>query len=771
MHRNHSKYLAAPLAALALAACSSDGDGGSTESAVLGLSLPGQITVVTVNEGATPGAHTGALTPAATADTSGFPATAAYNTDASRAHVYDPSMEALGTVNMILCVLKQTAYSGLVNEGLYKAQVDMESCEEGGDTSGGETGQSSGAQKQFTMWVVESSRETNSSDQVITFWIPQNHGGSEGPTEIRARMTIAEGVSDENPFGVFDLNWIDYFADSGLVRGFGNLHTLDVADGFIGFSFFEESGDVDSVPDPNTSASRVQANVTMTADQTDGVAHIVRQERFDFGGGDSGLLSSEFRVAFNPDNVLRAEDSDPEVCLARDEFLQRTWRYNLYDATTGARVVRNSGFGFRTQDGEYGWVGYHGLWVPNGVTLESGDTVTRDTYGSTAPVDYTLFVAPGKLVKNSRNTLALTALAGEVFEWWVSPGMGQPPARVRVAYQAPSWVITGEWNDGSHSYDPVEPPEVIDTSLHGFLGMWSQSLGGPVNFVHGATSITYFAQEYVTQASDLFTGGSTVDLYAYFRALDTGITGVEAASGDIYLSDSTDVNTPHHYVFDRATMTLSLDTGGGFSPAGLAEGETIASGPYTWGMQSGALVTSTAGFTTAYDIWNADVFYTYETGPNAWNKLTTVLDGLGDPVVFDAPLQFSYTHTTGDDANGDSANDGRTFLLQYAGAGQLHGIPHEGVDLNGDSQPDRWYPQFSIADGTLMGPTGTEYVVRAIESEYTLLPDVGGCVGMDLSGASSLTLPTSADWTDPALGALPAVSGPPRVIEGEVAGS
>jgi hypothetical protein len=199
---------------------------------------------------------------------------------------------------------------------------------------------------------------------------------------------------------------------------------------------------------------------------------------------------------------------------------------------------------------------------------------------------------------------------------------------------------------------------------------------------------------------------------------------------------------------------------------GLANGEEPSSGPYLWGMRSGPMVTDTAGLTNPWDVWNQSVFYQYETGHNPWNMYTTAIDAAGDYVVFDAPIQFSYTHTTAADRNGDATFDGQTFQLSYGGPGNLHGIPHTGVDFDGDGNPDRWFPQFSIADGTLCGPTGVEYVVRGIEAEITLLAVPGGCLTLDVVNASGLTLPTSADYTTPNIGPMPDVTDPPAVING-----
>lgn len=750
-------------AALGAASCSGGSSNTGIDSpAVEGLAIAEQMSVVTVNEAnAFPTAHLG----------DGLPPNSDYATDPSRSYVYDPSMRSLQTVNMILCLLKQTAFSGLVNEGLYNAQIDEESCQGGGE-GGGETGQSSGQMQQLSVWVVQSVRANNDSAQTLHFWIPDTEE-EDGVQSFRAEMTITKGVSAENPFGVFDLNWMDLDVQTDEVLNIGNLHTLDVADGFIGFSFYEEEGDVTAVPNVNEHATRTQANVNMFADQSQGVAHILRTERGDHGMGDSGIVENRYRVAFDETNVLRGEDMDAPVCLSRTSFLQSTWRYNLYDSTTGARIERNSGFGFQTEGGHYGWVGYHGLWAPNGVSVEHGDTVTRQTYGDSVGETYTVFQAPGKLVKKTRNSLSTANLAGVVFEWFDYGPPLEPnpmPQRAHVEYQAPSWVITELQDQESGEWLEVDPPTVIATELYGFLGMWCPELGGSVSFVHGAESITYFAESVVTPEDAIFSEGD-VTLYGYFECLDGAITSNEANSGDVFQTNSTSVSEPHAYRFDAATMTLRLlvdDEVG--APAGLAEGAEVMHGPFTWGMRSGPLVLSTFGFASTFDIWNADVFYTYETGHNSWNKYTTLLDEDLVAVEFEAPLTFSYTHSTQNDANGDSTFEGRTYLLTYEGLGNLHGIPSIQVDLDGNGQPDRFLPTFSLAAGTIVGDEG-QYVVKPMESEYTLQDATGQCGALNIDTVGDLPLPDASAWTMPDIGPKPEVLAAPRVIQGVVVGS
>ena len=202
-------------------------------------------------------------------------------------------------------------------------------------------------------------------------------------------------------------------------------------------------------------------------------------------------------------------------------------------------------------------------------------------------------------------------------------------------------------------------------------------------------------------------------------------------------------------------------------PVGLADGQTYEGGPFGFGIRSGPMLTDAGAIGQVSDLWDQEVFYTWETGPNDWNRLTTLVDSQNNYVDFEPPVQFNYVHTRAQDANGSQEFQGKTFQLEFAGSGQLHGIPHEGVDTDGDGNDDRWYPVFNLKDGTLVGPAN-EYVVRAVEVEQRLAVNEAGCDQLDLSGADALTLPDGSTFAEPNIGDQPVVDGPPAVIAGEV---
>ena len=763
---------------ISLTACSGGGGGGTTGT-VNGIAGPEQVSVVSADTTELGGG--GATNGGSVAPESGAwspPANSAYVNDDAHIFIFDPSMENLETINSILCETSQTAYSEMVNEGPYLAQITLGECETGGnqDSGASDSGQSSGGGNQIDLFTVDCTRSSNSGAQLVQFWVPEEGRDGEPAATIHAEMTLTEAASLADPFGQFQLNFAGVPDAGGDILDpsmWGVLETLDSTDSSIGFNFYSSQGNVNVAPGNGEFAHLAQVAVIMDETQESGAARIRVRERHNFPpDGDSGIKEGEWVLAFDSTHIKRKLDNEATVTLSRTDYNTNVWRYNLYHHSgpnEGERVELSSGFGFRTEDDDYGWIGYHGMWVPDDVTVDSGDTIYRDSFGDEAVESYTLVQAPGKLIKNTKSTMLLTELSGQNFRWWDF----NENSDYLLEYSTGAWWRLATWDNESHSWTDITPVELdVNTEAGGWLGMWSDTLGGRVNFVLGDTFITYFAESIVNASDDIFTGSNgTVPLFGYFQCLDAELTATEVESGAIFLNDSMNVQTPHEYLFDSSDLTLYWDDVGTLRQVGLATGQVPTTGPNMWGMHSGPLVTSTETLTEVWDIWDVDTFYAYETGHNDWNRYSAVIDEDEDMVVFDPPLQFLYTHDQTSDRNDDNSFDGQNFFFEYGGNGNLHGIPHDGFDIDGDNEPDRWYPRFSIEDGVFMGPTGSEYVVRAMEMEQTLQADPGGAPTLSLNAGNSLTLPDGSNYTTPTNGAQPAVTDPPAVIDGTVQGT
>ncbi len=753
-----------------LAGCSG-GAGGSSE--VDALSAPEQISLLEADEtGLGSGARSSGDSVAPGAGE--IPADSDYYTDVTHVHVFDPSMAPLAMINMILCYVSKTAYGEMLNEGDYKAQTDKRLCENGedGGSGGDDSGASSSSQAaEFLMFIVNSARPSRNSHHVVKFWVPEEE------ETIHAKMTISEGASESDPFGSFHLDFVGV-AGGGSESDtdmYGALATVDL-EGSSGFQMFQYEGDLDQPHTEPGDFSHLVA-VTLSADHEaeTGVARIHQAVRLNTFLGDSGILESEWLVAYDPTHFKRQKDGGAEQTFSRTEFHNHAWRYNLYHAEgeqIGERVELDSGFCFRTEDDHYGWIGYYGLWVPDGATVQDGDTITEIEFGSDEETTYTVLRSPGKLIHHARSTMELSELEGNVFHWWEQ----DVSTNFLLDYVAGSFNRIAYFDQVEGDWVAIDPPEAVDVAAEGgFLHMWSERLGGSVSYVDGDSFVTYFSSEFVNGSSELFDGsvGDGVTLYGYLQCLDSDITGAEAETGDVYLPDSNDVGAPYSFRFDRTDLTLYWDVDGDgttLEQVGLADGEAPTFGPNTWGMMSGPLVTDTAGLVNVWEIWGVEEFYSYETGHNSWNGYAAAIDSMGDFVVFDAPLQFLYEHSLDSDLNDDATYAGESYFLGHGGPGDLWGIPHAGVDYDQDGQDDRWYPLFSIAGGTLVGPNGTEYLVRPIEVEQSLVEDAAGGAGLDLSEAEALDLPQESLYQVPGIGDMPQVGGPPAVINGVVVG-
>jgi hypothetical protein len=171
------------------------------------------------------------------------------------------------------------------------------------------------------------------------------------------------------------------------------------------------------------------------------------------------------------------------------------------------------------------------------------------------------------------------------------------------------------------------------------------------------------------------------------------------------------------------------------------------------------------------------VYYTWETGPNSWNQLTLLKDGNNNALKFDPPLRVDYVHSQSDTDAPDYKYNGTKFFFEYAGFGELHGIPGKCVDMDtgqdincGEGGPGtRWVPEFSIPNGaTVAAGTSATYYVKQLEKEQRMKGvDADAC-----SSSLSLTnypLPSvDFGWQKPDIGQEPAITVAPAVIGGVV---
>lgn len=721
-----------------------------------------------------------------------------YATEKTHKFVAERSAEMFSTVNEILCMLAQSRYDEMVNKGPYRALIDHGLCSSDSDdpsaAADASQNQSSGTNApEYGQWTVSASRTDNNSPQIVKFWVNEKaEGPQDGDKQIQAKLTITEGKSDGNPLGLFTLNFEGYPKDSN-----GNVLSQPV---FAGFMDVEPSNGQpvlrflmrQSRPDQNGNLQTMQERAVLQKTGSSGAGHTETSD---------GLSSMAFAIAFNDSNFLRAPvasgsvDVGQKACYNRNSFDESVWRYGLYHPSTGARIQRQSGFPVKFSDAGkdyFGWVGYYGVWFPQDVTLDNGDTVYKQDFDSNTSTPYTVMKAGGKLFKMTRKELQLDEVAGIPLNWGQCDMNGCTQSQIvwnktAAAFQK---IKVMQESDGQHLWQDVNPPVTLTSSDFGNmfdLNAYSESLGGSVR-----VPLKNETQQYQAPS-----GSTPVNLtvqtpvYPTATGLPSDLRCYDQCPDAAHL-DTTPFHqngTESNYSFATSDMLLKEN--------GTAVVMTTASDTFRYGLRSGPLFDPTpenlaqlacpwdANQTCGWLAWQKlPEFYVWETGTQPWNQLTLLKDANNNFLTFQPPLQLNYTF----DAASSSVTDGVTppptgakFFLQYEGFGNLHGIPGDCVDPETNQKAQcgpgvRWVPQFSLRDslptppGALLddanAPT-THYLVKGLDKEQRMQKvATSQCDALTLSTASNM--PTQGSLVAPQIGNEPIVDQAPAVIGGVV---
>jgi hypothetical protein len=466
-----------------------------------------------------------------------------------------------------------------------------------------------------------------------------------------------------------------------------------------------------------------------------------------------------------------------------------------------------------------GYLGYYGLSLPAEAlnALSNGSTVDKVDYSngnSPTRTSYTVLKSPGKLTKYTRKTRTLHAMDQIKFTTFVDMNANSffagavPNTQYELYWDEASgtFLATGLMNcsqNGCQTQD-LDSPQTVAISYwatRGGVQGYSQSLGGEI-FINlqgvsapvdsSAVQVVYRTQDLVYPAdlpgtlfcvqncptaaalSSYFAPGS-MDASPFVAATFNNFQPIPAASVVTY---GTDVNS----------ATLRDDVG---AVVAFTDSAAYSLHPqYQNGVRTGRLFAQLSdaecdvgsGTYCDWKVNNADVYYQWETGPNAWNQFAAVKDSSGNFVAFDAPLQLAYTVPNGAQY-GQYA--GKGIVLQYGGFGDLWGIPGYCVSrvtnapVNCNSPDSRYVPAFVIPYDAAVGQVSdgqTTYLVKWLDREIRFAQKpLNTCLAAGLTVPSNVTLPTASDLKDPSdsssdvyIGAKPTVTSAPRVIHGDV---
>jgi hypothetical protein len=803
---------------LVFIACSGGGGGGSavdtgtttTTSDASALTVASKVSVVDAKLSGSVAAaaplHIGLFRVTAT----DLAATTDYKADKPQVYVSERSAEVFNELNNILCMVSQSKYDAMLNKGDYVALVDNNQCKDksnaSNSTADSQNQSSSSDAPNYSTFVVNSSRVDNTSPEIAKVWVhlTKEPGKSDPEMVVFVRLTITEGKSDTNPYGLFHMELLGYPATAGVpdtsqVMFKGVMKAEKDANGQVLLKFAEKNFGV------YTNERKMSMN--RSADGASGTGSAYSSEM-----NNGTPMTSNFDLAFDA-NYFKRKDvaSSTTVCLDRNNFDESAWMYGLYD-TAGKRVNRNSGFSVNTKadgSGHYGFIGYWGMSIDNTVTLNNGDTLYKFDYSNNTSTPYTVVMSGGKLKKHTKKAMTLAEIKGIPLNYSVCDQNGCSNFQVvwNGADQKFYETASMPQNCGSNcQWQNLATPVALDLSTlqWGELNFWSQSLSGQVrvplsNCVQTFPTCSFGPCPPPTTTCDAPANTTNVIFFAEDIVYPTDTVPASFAcydncpkvdaNGEAYtdMMSSGASNTATTYTFDAPNMVLKDGNG---KPVLM----TVATTTNSWGVMSGAMFDPTNSANIAaldcnwdrdnnpatqpqvcgWKAWSAlDVFYTWETGPGNWNHFSALKDANGI-LKFETPLSVKYVHH-----KAGSPLDGATFMLDYSGFGNLNGIPGKCVSMDTGADVDcgpgmaiKWVPAFVIppvqVDGSLTKVTvdTAEYLVKPLQLEQRMKENAGGCAGLTVT---SYALPDLAtDWTDPAIGTEPKVTAAPAVIGGVV---
>ncbi len=717
-------------------------------------------------------------------------ATSPYVTDPQNEYVQDATSDAIGSLNMVLCIMGSMNMngSGMLNVGPYIALVDVNKCQSKG-SAGGSAGGSSGASAavNYMTAIVNATRASSTAPMIADIWMSLTQMGM--VTNVYVKVTATQSPTDVPPYGVFRMDYIGK-NQAGAVQfnGFINATASNL-------QFYETGQNSSNVALTMAAGSTTSGSGTMTT-----------------GASPNPVVTYNFN--YNPTNFLRGTQCFDRTKANADRSV---WRLGTYNANDGSRVDQtNPSFQITATylgSSYYGYAGYYGIGfqglnlntIPDASPI-SGLVVTDQRPGNTTT--YSLSKVGGKLTKWTQHLTNLAAMDGIPFTFngdltgKTTPAVTNPGTSSGWGNWQMQWnnstakfTVTGVQTCGMSgcALSTIATSTVNVGALTGVpISGWSDSFGGNINIP--SSTVDHISTDPVYYFSQSTVIPGTVPLT--LSCLNNCPDAASVAAANAYTSGM----APSPYNATTATQWFSAPSSGvtvsyTFGAGGLAIGATpmIISNPgyyaaspmYQNGVMSGRLFDTALLYAncpagtaagTVCEPGAPAAYYTWSTGTDQWNQSLWLTNG-STVVAFDPPQDINYLVPTGA-AYGTWA--GKTIKLQFNGFGNLNGIPGYCVNPADNSVVDcstanaRYVPMFSIPDGATMTLGTTPLIVKALDAEIRLKD-----LGAGAAACSAMTLTTQApptggvhDMSKPSdayyIGVKPTVTASPKVIDGIV---
>jgi hypothetical protein len=723
-------------------------------------------------------------------------ATAAYNdagTDYSNAGVEewteDSANELISLANSFACIIKNSRGDRAEHvNGSWQALIDEAACGLASDNSQGG--------KSIAKTMLTSSRASDSSPQEVTAWFLSSNSD-----RYIANVTVTSDAETLPPFGAW---YFSFYRERAGASGasvdltLGNLGTTD-----NGFTNIYQSGDdikldISEIYTETGMSQTQAATFTILNGDTDTVKFLGKSTVVTGGGttitGTVGQTDANYYYKATV-NSAGAVDTSTDQCLSRGTKWANNFDYKLYNASTGAAVSLNAGYGFETAAGTRGYLGSWGTWFDNDANPFSPSAASVSATKNSDASSITFYWSPGKLSSLTEVTEALSD--GDSFRWqsyyatWDAANSRFDLVDENGTSQGTlsgSDVVTNPWK--GYMWSDLKRTEVRWTGTGSTnISFYVKSYKDATSSLSSATSTTFYCVEsecpgstsgganytkmsytdFVAQGTDGFMQGSTNDLYFYTGKTPGGSYEPFTMYHDT--DDSADLSTsdtPIRFDFkvsNQGEYTLYPD------------GSTGSFSTNNWPSKgfNFILKSQVDDSTCSLGSPGACTNYEWKTGAYPWHHSVMIYDSSDTGVKLDEPIQFNYTFADTSDVNnalGDSGSgltftttsdynpvkslctlssgtytcsditpddlDGRKFLLEYDGE-NLQGLP--GVDAQGANNT-MWLKLVNLADGTTLTDTaGNSYVTKATAVGYSFTStNMSNCSDIDFTNVSEIGL-------------------------------
>ncbi len=692
-----------------------------------------------------------------------------YTNAVTQSFTEEEALTSLDTVNMILSFMKQSRAGEFLNEGNYTALV-KESATEGSANDG----KSGTVEKLIPIVLNVTGRTTPTDPMVVNMWMDQE--GPTGPMRIIGKIIIEKGVTPQYALGKFVMNFKGY----GIENNGSTTFAAEKMQGVLSVDRGAYNGQIEvqyknSMKDDNNNSipfevlsMNMQVNAVDTNVSDEHPAGYFAHEKKGRGVAFSQYLENgetlkTKKLSFK-DTAYKLADTDDNNVESFDKSSKyhKVYRYGLFHDANGSKVELNSGFPFTVTDtSSRGYAGYYGLWSES--ALPNGTAVTQEGTGT----NFTTTSSPGKLWKHTKTGILMNKLAstkihynGYVLEWDnASPRNGTTGNFKVLGEDNHMGGITGINETGSYLFDSNESNTTTDTGMafqiNEWSKGWSEALNAPISIrsdYRSDTNASYHIEEVVT-ATDL-----NLTSFSFERVN----TENPSADSVVLVYDQNDSNFTIGRSFNFSSDDLMLrDRNASDANVTIASDINLTGTNYEFGVRMSPMIEeSSAGAYNEGNFWTAfeaEVFYSWETGQQKWNQFTGLKDGNDDVVSFDAPIVFPYEHTDEKDINATS-NAG-FYSLSYDGFSLQ--VPWE---FNTDEE--EWQPKINIKSGTELTKDGTSYRIKVLDQGIILRDDNSGLTD-DLEFDSNRTGYTGPEHNATGLDIEKPSVAPVIVIKGE----